>query len=105
MAKITPVSIWKDGNVYQADDLSVISVSDDLKTAATFYYRLSEAPVESVDGEGVRTIVSPGGLLADGNVSISGEDYIEWGTASDVNLAAYEYVAGKLGLSLAKASK
>jgi hypothetical protein len=102
MAKtISPVGIWKDGKSYQANELSVISINDDLKTAATFYYRLSEAPVEEVDGEGVKTVVSPGGLLADGNVSISGEDYDEWGTASDINLAAYEYVAGKLGLTLA----
>lgn len=100
MAKIEPVSLWKDGKVYEADDLSVISINDDLKTSATFYYKLSEAPLESVDEAGVKTVVSPGGLLADGNISIGGDDYTAWGEASDVNLAAYEYVAEKLGLTL-----
>lgn len=100
MAKIEPISVWKDGNVYEADDLSLSIVYDNLENSATFYYRLSESPVESVDEAGVKTVVSPGGLLADGNVSISGEDYVQWGQASDVNLAAYEYVAEKLGLVL-----
>lgn len=100
MAKIEPVSIWKDGNVYHADDLSLSIVYDNLESSATFYYRLSEAPVESVDGEGVKTVVSPGGMLADGNVTISGDDYVQWGKAKDVNLAAFQYVAEKLGLTL-----
>ena len=88
MAKIEPISVWKDGKVYEADDLSVVSINDDLKTSATFYYKLSESPVEEVDEAGVKTVVSPGGLLADGNISIGGEDYAQWGEASDVNLAA-----------------
>lgn len=100
MAKIEPISVWKDGKVYEADDLSLSIVYDDLKTSATFYYKLSESPVESTDEAGVKTVVSPGGMLADGNVTISGDDYIEWGEASDVNLAAFQYVAEKLGLVL-----
>ena len=101
MAKIEPISVWKDGKVYEADDLSLSIVYDNLENSATFYYKLSESPVESTDEAGVKTVVSPGGMLADGNVSISGEDYVQWGQASDVNLAAYEYVAEKLGLVLA----
>jgi len=99
MAKIETFSVWKDGANYQADDLSVRIVSDDLATSATFYYSISQSPVESVDEEG-RTAVAPGAMLAEGNVSISGEDYDAWGESANVNLAAYEYVASKLGLIL-----
>jgi len=101
MAKIETQSIWKDGKTYQADEISVSIVSDNLATSATFYYRLSEAPVENKDEEGRTINYSPGTTIADGNVGISGEDYEEWGKASDVNLWAYEYVASKLNLTLA----
>lgn len=99
MAKIETFSVWKDGANYQADELSVRIVNDDLETSATFYYSISQSPVESVDGEG-RIVVAPGATLAEGNVAISGEDYDAWGESSNVNLAAYEYVASKLGLTL-----
>lgn len=101
MKSIEPVSVWKDGVEHQANQLSVVSIYDDLLSSATFYYKLSEAPVEEVDGEGVSRVVSAGGVLADGNVGISGEDYQQWGDDDDINLAAYEYVAGKLNLTLA----
>jgi hypothetical protein len=100
MAKIETLSVWKDGANYQADELSVRIVNDDLETIATFYYSISQSPVEATDAEGKTTIVTPGATLAEGNVTISGEDYDVWGDASNVNLAAYEYVASKLGLIL-----
>jgi hypothetical protein len=100
MAKIEKFPVWKDGVIYEVDDLVVSIVNDDLATSAVFYYRLSVAPVEEVDGEGVVSVVSPGATVADGNVSIGGEDYQEWGDSGDVNAEAYEYVAGKLGLVL-----
>ena len=100
MKSIVPITVWKDGAEHQANQLSVVSIYDDLLSSATFYYKLSEAPVEEVDEEGnVKTVVA-GGVLADGNVGISGEDYIQWGDGEDVNLAAYQYVAGQLGLTL-----
>lgn len=100
MAKIESQSIWKDGKSYEADDLSVIIVSDNLSDNASFYYKISVAPVETKDAEGVVISHVPGTTLADGNVTISGEDYDAWGDAANVNLAAYEYVASKLGLTL-----
>jgi hypothetical protein len=100
MAKIETFSVWKDGANYQADELSVRIVNDDLETRATFYYSISQSPVEATDAEGKTTIVTPGAMLAEGNVDISGEDYDVWGDAFNVNLAAYEYVASKLGLTL-----
>lgn len=101
MKSIQPVSVWKDGVEHQANQLSVVSIYDDLLSSATFYYKLSEAPLEEVDEEGNVKVVSAGAVLADGNVGISGEDYQQWGENEDVNLAAYQYVAGKLNLTLA----
>ena len=100
MKSIEPISIWKDGEQHQANQLSVVSIYDDLLSSATFYYKLSEAPVEEVDGEGNVKTLSAGGVLADGNVDISGEDYENWGNDEDINLGAYQFVAGKLGLTL-----
>lgn len=100
MAKIETFSVWKDGANYQADDLSVRIVNDDLSTMATFYYSISQSPVETKDAEGSVSVITPGAMLAEGNVSISGEDYEQWGDATNVNLAAFEFVASKLGLTL-----
>lgn len=101
MAKIEKLSIWKDGKTYEADELMVSIVSDNLSDSATFYYRLSESPVELKNEEGAVVSYSAGATIAEGNVGISGEQYDEWGTASDVNKWAYEYVASKLSLTLA----
>lgn len=101
MAKIEKFPIWKDGKNYEVDDLSVVIVSDNLSSQATFYYKLSVAPVMGVDEEGRSIVHSPGTTIADGNVTISGEDYQNWGNGSgDANLEAYEFVASQLGLVL-----
>lgn len=101
--KIQPVSIWRNGVQYSADEFNVRIVADDLESAATFYYSVSakvENPApESVDGEPVAPTYH-NALMSDGNVNISGEDYDVWGESANVNLAAYEYVAQKLGLTL-----
>jgi len=39
-------------------------------------------------------------MLTQGNTTISGEAYAEWGAASDVNLAAYQYICEQLNLTL-----
>lgn len=101
MAKIESQTIWKDGKTYQADEISIHIVSDNLLDNATFYYRLSESPIEHKDEEGRTLSYSPGATIAEGNVGISGEDYILWGEQSDVNGWAYEYVVSKLNLTLA----
>lgn len=100
MAKIESQTIWKDGKTYEANELSVSIVSDNLSNSATFYYRLSESPVEVKDAEGAVVSYSPGATIAEGNVNISGEDYQLWGDSGDVNGEAYSYVATKLGLTI-----
>lgn len=101
--KVQPVSIWRNGVQYSADEFNVRIVADDLENDATFYYSVSakiENPApESVEGEPVAPTYH-NLMVSDGNVSISGDDYDTWGESSNVNLSAYEYVAQKLGLTL-----
>ena len=40
MKQIQPVSIWFNGQIYQATIFNMISISDNLSTSATFYYQL-----------------------------------------------------------------
>ena len=54
-----------------------------MATTAQFYYELKEA-------------VS-GSTLSNGNVSMDGQDYIDWDNSNE---AAYVYVAGKLNLTI-----
>jgi len=41
-----------------------------------------------------------GTQLAQGNLTIDGEEYQSWGEASDINSEAYVIAATKLGLTL-----
>ena len=50
--------------------------------------------------ENVKIITTYAQQLVDGNLSISGQDYQDWGKATDINLWAYEWAAGKLNLVL-----
>ena len=90
MKQIQPVQIWKNGVSKQASVLSAILINDDLQSSATFYYQLKEA--DSQDAEG--NVIS-GSSLADGNVSMSGQDYIDWDNSND---GAYAYIASQLNL-------
>ena len=88
MKSIQPVQVWKNGEEKQANAFNLILINDDLATNANFYYQLLAS---STDAEG--NVSSE--QLADGNVSMSGEDYQNW---DDSNDGAYNYVAGKLNL-------
>ena len=90
MKQIQPVQIWKNGVSKSASVLSAIIINDDLASSATFYYQLIEG--DSQDAEG--NVIS-GQSLADGNVSMSGQDYIDWDNSND---GAYAYIASQLNL-------
>lgn len=90
MKSIQPVQVWKNGEEKQANAFNLILINDDLKSSATFYYQLLAS---SQDEEG--NVSSE--QLADGNVSMSGEDYQNW---DDSNDSAYQYCAEKLNLTI-----
>ena len=91
--QIQPVSIWNNGQSKSASELDARIIYDDLATSATFYYELKEAVV--VDEEGAS---SGGSVLSVGNIAMDNEDYIDWDNSNE---QAYEYIAGKLNLTLA----
>jgi hypothetical protein len=86
MKAIQPVSIWANGVNSQATQLSLTIINDNLDTSATLYYQL---------------LTEDGIQLAQGNLTIDGEEYHTWGEASsDINNEAYVIAANKLSLTL-----
>ena len=81
--QIQPVSIWNNGESKQASELDARIIFDDLATTAQFYYELKE--------------VVSGATLSNGNVSMDGQDYLDWDNSNE---EAYIYVAGKLNLTI-----
>ena len=84
MKQIQSINIWKNGNQVQASYLELKVVHDDLKNTAIFYYSLNET--------------SEGGVITDGNITISEQEYDQWGENVDINQDAYNIVATKLNL-------
>ena len=91
MKQIQPVSIWVNGQVKTGSWLNAYIINDNLSSSATFYWSILASGTE----EG-----TAGEKLSEGNSTISGDDYIVWGESADINLAAYEWIASQLGLTL-----
>ena len=90
---IQPVQIWQNGQSETGNYIDASIVNDNLSDYAQFYWNISKV---TTDSEGVETKQS----LTQGNTTISGEAYVTWGTASDVILAAYQYICTQLNLTL-----
>ncbi len=92
MKSIEPIQIWKNGESQEANLLNAVIINDNLESSCSFYYQLCSS------GEGTEAMpLVIGQTLADGNVTMSGEDYINW---DDSNDAAYAYIAEKLNLTI-----
>ena len=92
MKQIESVSIWKNGESQEANLLNAYIINDNLATSCSFYYQLCSS------GEGTEAMpLVIGQTLADGNITMSGEDYLNW---DDSNDAAYSYIAEKLNLTI-----
>ena len=92
MKQIEPITIWKNGESFEANLLNAYIINDNLATSCSFYYQLCSS------GEGTEAMpLVIGQTLADGNVTMSGDDYINW---DDSNDAAYAYIAEKLNLTI-----
>lgn len=88
MKPIQPIQIWKNGESQEANLLVAYIINDNLMSSCSFYYQLCSS------GEQPETIAQS---LADGNVSMSGEDYLAW---DGDNNYAYTYIAQQLNLTL-----
>ena len=92
MKPIQPITIWKNGESQEANLLNAIIINDNLATSCSFYYQLSSS------GEGTEEMpLVIGQTLAEGNVTMSGEDYLAWDGSNDY---AFSYIATKLNLTL-----
>ena len=90
MKPIEPIQIWKNGESQEANLLVAYIINDNLESSCTFYYQLCSS------GEGTEALpLVIGQTLAEGNVSMSGEDYLNW---DGDNNYAYSYIAEKLNL-------
>ena len=92
MKQIEPITIWKNGESQEATILNAYIINDNLATSCSFYYQLcsSGEPTEE-------TPLIMRQTLADGNVTMDGENYSLW---NGDNNDAYSYIAAQLNLTL-----
>lgn len=93
MKQIQPITSWTNGEVKTANYLDLRIISDDLKASAIFYYSLLD---KYVDDNGIDQYIN----ISQGNISLEGTEYENWGTTIDVNTDAYNIAAAKLNLTL-----
>lgn len=85
MKEIQPISIWYNGQIVQATQLWLNSISDNLSTNASFNYWLT-------DNNQIR--------LTQGFLLMEGADYTTYSTSPDSNAYAYSWGATQLNLTL-----
>ena len=86
MKQIAPLTLWVNGQQQTATLFNLIIINDNLLNSATFYYQLLDADASK---------------LADGNLTMGEPDYDVWGSSADINLAAYQWAASQLNITLA----
>lgn len=98
MKQIEPIKIWKNGQNKTASVLEARIINDDLNSNCTFYYELREAnSIVPSQEEGVADSVISGSRLAEGNVSMTGQDYLDWDGSNET---AYEHVANSINVEI-----
>ena len=91
MKDIQPIQIWKNGAIKTASVLNATIINDNLSSSCTFYWQLKEA--ESVVDEQPIAVE----ILADGNVTMSGDDYDNWDGSNDY---AFVYIANQINVTI-----
>ena len=91
MKQIQPIQIWVNGSQQTGSWLSAYIINDNLLDSATFYWSILASGSEPD---------TAGAKLSEGNSTISGDNYIVWGESTDINLAAYQWIATELNLTL-----
>ena len=92
MKQIQPITIWINGEEKIAEYISVTGVYDNNASEAKEFWQLY---TKIVDEQGV---AETGEQIAQGNISIQGQDYINWGDqpAMNVNAWIYDWVAQQI---------
>ena len=92
MKQIEPVNIWANGQQNEANAFGLSVINDNLKSSATFYYQLFNVTIVD-EIENITT-------LSQGNLTIEGQEYIDWNATPVINEAAYVWATEKLNLVL-----
>ena len=94
MKQIQPLQIWDSGTTKTAEYLHVTGINDNYESSATNYWQLF---TKVTDDEGVE---SAGEQVAQGNLTISGQDYIDWGNepAMAINTWIYNWTATQINV-------
>jgi beta-lactamase class D len=94
--QIQPINIWINGENKVAEYFSVTCINDNYENSATNYWQMFS---KLIDENGVE---SKGEQLAQGNLTISGQDYINWGDqpAMSINEWIYNWSASQLNLTI-----
>jgi hypothetical protein len=85
MKQIQPFTLWVNGQQQTATLFNLIIINDNLLNSANFYWQL-------LDADSVK--------LQDGNLTMDAADYAVWSSTQDINLAAYQWAASKLNITL-----
>jgi len=91
MKQIQPVSIWDNGQIYEAKILDAYVIKDDLSTFSIFWWGLFSEGTEPG---------TKGTQVSQGNLTMNGQDYIDWNTNPDINDDAYTWIAAQLNLTI-----
>jgi len=87
MKQIQPIQLWVNGQSKSASVLNAYGINTTLGTSATFYYSLMAVNQDGTLGE----------QLAQGNLTMTGDDYLNWGDDDDY---AWNWVAGQQNLTI-----
>lgn len=82
---ITPVPTFYNGQTVDLTQLQVFCVWDNLENESKFYYELCDITDE---------------VCQTGNLIMTGSDYTTWKTEGNINLAAYQWVATQLNVTI-----
>lgn len=86
--KIQPISSWQNGQEVQGTEFNLTVINDNLSTAATFYFTITTDPETDI----------PTSTVANGNLTMDGEDYQTWDSSVSANEWAYNWAATQLNL-------
>jgi hypothetical protein len=96
MKQIEPISIWINGEIKVGEYFKVTGINDNYESYATNYWQIF-SKILNENNEYVA-----GQMISDGNLNITGQDYIDWGNqpAMAINEWIYNWSASQLGLTI-----
>jgi len=96
MKTIQSVNIWINGEQKIGQYLTVFCIFDNYESSAQNQWQIN-AQTQDDEGNNIK-----GELLASGNLTISGQDYIDWGNQPEmaINDWIYNWSAQQLNLTI-----